>query len=573
VEAVVLDDNDADNDDDASLLALLRAPPSPQTRAAVVERLMTRRTRARYDLVQQAVEEGCVAPDAPIASMSGQLVHMAAAHGAVGLLRCLIVGKGVDVNVASGTGSRPLHMALLMGKEAAAMFLIEAGGDVHAATQGGVTPMMLAAMQGVLPALRALAARGAAANVKDDKGRSVLQYAIVQQRDEAAAFLVAEAGAAWKLEDTKAQTVLHVGACAGLPQLVRATLRRMRADGLDDAAITAHVEEAGGVSFALRRGVAHLEVLMEEGGLDVARRGQHLLHAACKAGHGEAVDFLLAKGCDPLEHDDAGLLPHHHAAKTGNLPLLQSLVRGAGVSVDAEGVGNAKGTTALLLAALRGNLAMVDWLVGEAGADPVRKGRCDDGVAWRPLQLAEVHGHGAVAAVLRQCEEAREAAAAAACVQEVLAGRRREGGGREGVTAEEVGAAGEGQGQEQGEQGEEQEEAAPPRPPLPLADFVQADVPHYLSCPIWLQLLDDPVLLVGDGHTYSRAAIQRHFAVRRAGGGWRGFVGLLVWVWWWWWCVGGGVVCCVCLLVVVIGLDAHSLLTHTCRALALTIHE
>lgn len=57
---------------------------------------------------------------------------------------------------------------------------------------------------------------------------------------------------------------------------------------------------------------------------------------------------------------------------------------------------------------------------------------------------------------------------------------------------------------------------APERPP-PLAEFLQADVPHDLTCPISLLLLDDPVRLDADGQVYSRANIQRHFVARRNG--------------------------------------------------------
>ena len=34
------------------------------------------------------------------------------------------------------------------------------------------------------------------------------------------------------------------------------------------------------------------------------------------------------------------------------------------------------------------------------------------------------------------------------------------------------------------------------------------DPPEELCCPITLSLLEDPVVLVGDGHVYSRAAIE-----------------------------------------------------------------
>ena len=54
----------------------------------------------------------------------------------------------------------------------------------------------------------------------------------------------------------------------------------------------------------------------------------------------------------------------------------------------------------------------------------------------------------------------------------------------------------------------------PPMPewPAPLDDFVKADAPRNLTCPISLQLQDDPVMLLTDGRTYSRASIEAHLA-------------------------------------------------------------
>lgn len=44
----------------------------------------------------------------------------------------------------------------------------------------------------------------------------------------------------------------------------------------------------------------------------------------------------------------------------------------------------------------------------------------------------------------------------------------------------------------------------------PLDDFLDQRAPDYLICTILTSLLEDPVLLMGDGCTYSRAAIQEH---------------------------------------------------------------
>lgn len=70
-----------------------------------------------------------------------------------------------------------------------------------------------------------------------------------------------------------------------------------------------------------------------------------------------------------------------------------------------------------------------------------------------------------------------------------------------------------------GDRGGQQESAAASGPlerPPPLDDYMEAHASATLICPVSLQLLEDPVLLAGDGCTYSRFHIEQHFAARRS---------------------------------------------------------
>ena len=53
--------------------------------------------------------------------------------------------------------------------------------------------------------------------------------------------------------------------------------------------------------------------------------------------------------------------------------------------------------------------------------------------------------------------------------------------------------------------------AGPKRPP-PLEEYLTLRAPPELVCPLTQSLLDDPVVLAGDGFSYSRAAIKQHLA-------------------------------------------------------------
>jgi hypothetical protein len=102
-----------------------------------------------------------------------------------------------------------------------------------------------------------------------------------------------------------------------------------------------------------------------------------------------------------------------------------------------------------------------------------------------------------------------------------LAGLAVAGGGGGGAAEEQAAAAIEAAADEtEGEPGTTVAAAAvasAPAPPIAptellpsLEEYLEAHAPDHLMCPISLQLLADQVVLMGDGCTYSRAAIQQH---------------------------------------------------------------
>lgn len=138
--------------DDPAILALLRTPPQGHTQSSVVHRVVL---GGRIDLVQRAVEEGCIPPGIPVGAVAS-LVHIAAAHGHVPLLRCLIVDKGVNLNAPCAAGARPLHFALAKQRTAACAFLIQEapGIDVNIETVEGKNPLSIAAERGTVEVMR-----------------------------------------------------------------------------------------------------------------------------------------------------------------------------------------------------------------------------------------------------------------------------------------------------------------------------------------------------------------------------------------------------------------------------------
>jgi len=217
-----------------------------------------------------------------------------------------------------------------------------------------------------------------------------------------------------------------------------------------------------------------------------------LLHTAAQAGDREVVDLLLAHGGDALMHDGFGEMPHHCAAQSDRLEMAQCLLDRFAIPTDAEcDRGIKAGTTALHAAARKGRMRTVRWLISR-GADPRKEGRCLDNIYRRASTLADHSGFAEVGRFLRACEDKAEAR-----VERALAARRAAGIALAALAAEAEG---------------------PVERPPPLGEYLDAHAPDALLCPITHELVEDPVVLAVDGCTYSRTAIERHFAVRRQGG-------------------------------------------------------
>jgi ribosomal protein S7 len=123
--------------------------------------------------------------------------------------------------------------------------------------------------------------------------------------------------------------------------------------------------------------------------------------------HLEAVTWLVKEGqADVQARDTDGWMAHHLAASGGHLPVLQFLIREAGVSVDAAST--KKRSMALQVAARYGHLETVTWLAKEAQADVQARDR--DG--WIAHHHSAIDGHLPVLQFLIQ--EARVSVEAAA---------------------------------------------------------------------------------------------------------------------------------------------------------------
>jgi hypothetical protein len=238
------------------------------------------------------------------------------------------------------------------------------------------------------------------------------------------------------------------------------------------------------------------------------------LHLAILYQEREAALFLIndARGIAVNARGPRRVTPLHAAAQVEMLPALRALV-GKGAVVDVR---DEDGNTPLTTALMFGQEAAALYLVEEARAGAwwaVAGGEEDMG-----LTLGRAARYGtvrALRAVLRRVRALRTAAGSPQQQQEQQ-------------QQEEAPAAAAAAAEEEEEEEEEEDDndddgelaaaialsLAVERPP-PLEEYLDAHAPESLICPISIQLMVDPVVLAGDGVTYSRAAIEEHFAFCR----------------------------------------------------------
>lgn len=198
----------------------------------------------------------------------------------------------------------------------------------------------------------------------------------------------------------------------------------MRADGVNEAMVVAHIQMTALCAVMTERASddrksATLQSLMLDGfdmkqPISLGRTVNGflttttLVHAASRTGDVACVDFLVAKGCDPLQRDGDGCMAHHVAAQHGRLAVLQLVLTNApGIHVDEESVNTSGRFTALHHAVIGDHLEVVKWLVDISRADAAKKCAGLEGVqGLNALELAARHGHTDVAMFLHEHQEA-----------------------------------------------------------------------------------------------------------------------------------------------------------------------
>lgn len=223
-----------------------------------------------------------------------------------------LLAREVDVNVRSPSGTTPLFVAAMMGREALVRRLLDLGADPDAGREEGDSTLARAATMGHVAIVRTLLDAGADPKTRGEWGRTpVLELVHDYGRNPMASpggvpeclrMLIA-AGADLDARDDEGCTALAVAAAAGHEDLAAI----LRAAG----ASTAGVPEAELRKAADEGDLARVRDLIAAGA-DLDGPGPHghtALMAAANQGHAEVVRALLEAGADPRAETD-----HHYCA-------------------------------------------------------------------------------------------------------------------------------------------------------------------------------------------------------------------------------------------------------------------
>ncbi len=371
-------------------------------------------------------------------------MHDAAGKGDAALLSHLLDEYPELVEAKNSDGDRPLHAAVMNGRQKTAELLVGRGADVNAEGRYGLSAVKLAIALGrfdladtlLTTEARIGAVEAAAlgrldwlekmfgenpllASVGNDFGETPLHHAALRGRKEAVDFLLKQGadvnasttGAPGYSSRSGRETPLHWAARGGSEEVTVALIEwGTSIDKLNDAGRTP-------LFLAAEGGHAKIVWYLIEAGADPTRvdsSGSTPLHLASNAG---VAEILLRREIDVDARDGEGMtaltravgserfrlstLLKHHGARTSiwdeaALGMINEIEKRISLNSALANARDKSGYTPLHYAAREGRAKLAEYLIG-AGADPNASTNKDGS---RPLHLAVRRDHVAVVRTL-----------------------------------------------------------------------------------------------------------------------------------------------------------------------------
>lgn len=277
------------------------------------------------------------------------VLHYAARHGHVDILRYLVEELNMDIEVYNSDYKRALHEASSMGHYECVRFLICRGAKVDSLKKADWTPLMMACTRRNLEVIQELLDYGADPTLQNKDGWSSFHIACREGDPAIINHLLLAKPDIWKTKSKTGRTPLHTAAMHGCEDAVKILLQRCcyEPDEKDSCGVTPFMD-------AIRNGhIAVAKLLLEDhqaspSAVDIL--GAQPLHQASVTAQEEALSFLVHHlGMDINSRaTKLELTALHYAAKEGHTSTIKTLLA-LGTDLHAR---DAKGRSALHMACI-----------------------------------------------------------------------------------------------------------------------------------------------------------------------------------------------------------------------------
>ncbi|XP_041110643.1 ankyrin repeat domain-containing protein 16 [Polyodon spathula] len=289
----------------------------------------------------------CLVKNKRFGKSGDTLLHYAARHGHLDLLRYFIEELGFDIELCNGDYKRALHEAASMGQRDCVQYLISKGAKIDCLKKADWTPLMMSCTKKNLAIIKDLIDHGANSSLKNKDGWNCFHIACREGDPYIIQHLLDVCPGIWKTASKVQRTPLHTAAMHGCADVVKLLLDRCQyeTDCRDSCGVTPFMD-------AVRNGhidIANLLMEKHQASFTAADNvGAKPLHQAAVTAQDEAIRFLLKDlGGDVNEPaTDVKLTALHFAAKEGHVCTIQTLIS-LGADVQAK---DAKGRSALHMA-------------------------------------------------------------------------------------------------------------------------------------------------------------------------------------------------------------------------------
>ncbi|XP_066561213.1 ankyrin repeat domain-containing protein 16 isoform X2 [Amia ocellicauda] len=275
------------------------------------------------------------------------MLHYAARHGHLDIVRFLIEEIGLDIELYNSDYKTALHEAASMSQRECVRYLVAKGAKIDSLKKADWTPLMMACTRRNLDIIKELTENGANAGLKNKDGWNCFHVACREGEPAVIEHLLQVCPGVWSTESKTLRTPLHTAAMHGCEDVVNILLDKCHyePDCRDSCGVTPFMD-------ALRNG--HIEIakqLMEkhQASFTVADNlGSQPLHQAAVTGQDGAIRFIVQElGVDASERaTDIRLTALHYAAKEGHSSTIKTLIS-LGAALHAK---DAKGRSALHMA-------------------------------------------------------------------------------------------------------------------------------------------------------------------------------------------------------------------------------